>query len=160
MNQAAARGVDVGDEKDIHPKKKEPAGVRLALLARKIGHGEQIVAMGPVYKAMKVEGNRIVLTFDNVGAGLEARDGPLTGFTICGNDQKFRSAKAEIVGDTGLLCDPTDVDGFAGALSSVLDDSRLAATLREKGRARAATFTWQATAEALARAIDEVLVEC
>src|SRR5947209_18460926 len=75
---------DVGDEKDIHPKKKEPVGARLALLARKIAYGENVVAMGPEYKSMRVEGNRAVLSFDNVEAGLEARGGPLTGFTIAG----------------------------------------------------------------------------
>jgi sialate O-acetylesterase len=94
---------DVGDKNDIHPQKKEPVGGRLALLARKIAYGEKIVAMGPLYKSMKVEGNRAVLSFDNVGTGLEARDGKLTGFEIAGGDKQFHPAEAEIRGDTVVV---------------------------------------------------------
>jgi sialate O-acetylesterase len=97
---------DVGEENDIHPKKKEPVGARLALLARKIAYGEAIVAMGPVYKSMKVEGNRAVLSFDKVGAGLECRGDKLAGFTIAGADQKFHTAEAEIRGDTVVVHSP------------------------------------------------------
>jgi sialate O-acetylesterase len=90
---------DVGDEKDIHPKKKEPVGTRLALAARAIGYGEKIEYSGPVYESMKVDGNKAVLSFTHVGKGLEAKDGELTGFTIAGADNKFHNAKAEIKGD-------------------------------------------------------------
>jgi sialate O-acetylesterase len=94
---------DVGEENDIHPKKKEPVGARLALLARKIAYGQDVVAMGPVYKSMKVEGNRVVLSFDHVGSGLECRGDKLTGFTIAGEDHKFHNAEAEIRGDTVVV---------------------------------------------------------
>ena len=97
---------DVGEENDIHPKKKEPVGARLALLALKIAYGKDIVAMGPVFKKMTVEGNRAVLQFDNVGAGLECRGPKLTGFTIAGNDRKFHDAEAEIRGDTVVVSSP------------------------------------------------------
>ena len=62
-----------------------------------------IVAMGPVYKSMKVEGNRAVLSFDHVGAGLECRGDKLTGFEVAGEDQKFHPADAEIRGDTVVV---------------------------------------------------------
>jgi sialate O-acetylesterase len=97
---------DVGEEKDIHPKKKEPVGARLALLALKIAYGKDVVAMGPVYKKMTVEGNRAVLSFDNVGAGLECRGPKLTGFTVAGNDREFHNAEAEIRGDTVVVSSP------------------------------------------------------
>ena len=102
-NTGMAVITDVGERNDIHPKKKEPVGARLALLARKIAYGENVVAMGPVYKSMTVEGNRAVLSFDNVGAGLEARDGKLTGFTVAGEDRKFHNAEAEVRGDTVVV---------------------------------------------------------
>jgi sialate O-acetylesterase len=65
---------DVGDKDDIHPTKKEPVGARLALAARGIAYGERIVYAGPVYRRMKVQGDKISLTFDNVGKGLQAWD--------------------------------------------------------------------------------------
>jgi len=88
---------DVGDEKDIHPRKKEPVGARLALAARGIAYGERIVYSGPVFKEMKVRGNKAILRFEHVGSGLEARDGNLKGFAICGPDRKFVWANAKIV---------------------------------------------------------------
>lgn len=91
--------VDVGDEADIHPKKKEPVGGRLALAARAIAYGENLIWSGPIYDKMEVRDGRAILDFKLVGQGLEARDGPLTGFTICGSDGKFFNARAEIKGD-------------------------------------------------------------
>jgi sialate O-acetylesterase len=98
---------DVGEENDIHPRKKEPVGARLALLARKMAYGQDIVAMGPAYKKMRTEGNRAVLTFDNVGAGLESRGPKLTGFTIAGSDRVFHNADAEFRGDTVIVSSPS-----------------------------------------------------
>jgi sialate O-acetylesterase len=101
---------DVGEENDIHPKKKEPVGARLALLARKIAYGQDVEAMGPVYKSMRVEGNQAELTFDHVGAGLECRGPELTGFTVAGADRKFHPADARIRrgsrGDTVVVSSP------------------------------------------------------
>ncbi|MDB6022497.1 MAG: Sialic acid-specific 9-O-acetylesterase [Pedosphaera sp.] len=89
---------DVGNPVNIHPTKKEPVGVRLALAARGIAYGEHIVYSGPIYKSMKVEGNKATLKFDNVGGGLIARDGDLKGFAVCGEDKKFVWATATIEG--------------------------------------------------------------
>lgn len=97
---------DAGDPKDIHPRKKEPAGARLALAARGIAYGEKIEYSGPLYDKMTVKDGKAVLHFKHAGKGLEAKDGPLTGFTIAGADHHFYNAKAEIQGDTVLVwCD-------------------------------------------------------
>ena len=93
---------DVGDEVDIHPRKKGPVGARLALAARAIAYHEKIVSSGPIYKSLKVDGGRALLSFDHVGSGLEARDGELKGFAICGDDKKFVWAKAEILPDNTI----------------------------------------------------------
>ena len=99
---------DVGEERDIHPKRKEPVGQRLALLARKIGYGEDIVAMGPTLKSVSYKGDTAVVRFNNVGDGLTTRGGDssgatvsadtLTGFTVAGVDGKFVPATAKITG--------------------------------------------------------------
>lgn len=97
---------DVGDEKDIHPRQKEPVGARLALLARKIAYCQPIVADGPTYRSSSIDGNRAVLNFDNVGSGLECRGDKLTGFTIAGADRKFVNAEAEIRGHVVIVHAP------------------------------------------------------
>ncbi|HVS34452.1 MAG TPA: sialate O-acetylesterase [Gemmataceae bacterium] len=100
---------DVGDEKDIHPKRKEPVGGRLALAALAIAYNEKVVHDGPIYDSVKFDGNKAILSFKSVGKGLEAKDGPLTGFIVCGEDKKFHDAKAEIQGDTVVVtCDQVD----------------------------------------------------
>lgn len=97
---------DVGDPKDIHPTKKQPVGERLALAARAIAYGEKIEFSGPVYAGAAFLNGKVVLQFDHVGKGLEARDGALTGFAICGEDRKFVWANAEIVGQTVVVSSP------------------------------------------------------
>jgi len=97
---------DVGDPKDIHPRKKQPVGARLALAARAIAYTEKIEYSGPIWSGAAAKGGKVVLQFDHVGKGLEARDGELQGFAICGEDRKFTWAKAEIVGNTVVVSNP------------------------------------------------------
>jgi sialate O-acetylesterase len=97
---------DVGNPDNIHPTNKEPVGVRLALAARGIAYGEKIVYSGPIYKHLKVKGDKAIVSFDSVGGGLEARDGALKGFAICGEDHKFVWATAEIDGKTVVVSSP------------------------------------------------------
>ncbi len=97
---------DVGEKDDIHPTKKEPVGARLALLARKITYGEKIVADGPEFDGVKFKDGKAVLSFKNVGGGLEARGGALTGFAIAGADKKFVWATAKIEGDKIVVSSP------------------------------------------------------
>jgi sialate O-acetylesterase len=101
--------LDVGEAGDIHPKDKQTVGARLALAARAIAYGQDVVYSGPVYDAMKVEGNKAVLSFKHVGSGLEAKGGgELKGFAIAGADKKFVWADAQVVGDT-VVCSSPDV---------------------------------------------------
>lgn len=105
-NTGMAVITDLGDEKDIHPKQKQPVGARLARAARKLAYGEDLVFSGPAFKGMKVEGDKAVLSFDHTGGGLVAKDGPLTGFAIAGPDGKFVKAQAEIRGATVVVSSP------------------------------------------------------
>ena len=60
----------------------------------------------------------------------------------------------EICGEAAVLA-PDDAAAFGEALRSILDDTGLAAQLREAGPKRAATFNWPAVASALVRAYDD-----
>ena len=102
-NAGMAVITDVGNENDVHPRQKEPVGARLALAARAIAYGEPIVGAGPEYAGMELKGDRVVLRFKNGGQGLVAKDGPLKGFAIAGEDKKFVDAEAEIEGDTVVV---------------------------------------------------------
>lgn len=116
-NAGEAVIIDIGDEKDIHPRNKQDVGLRLALIALAKDYGmRELVHYGPVYKSMKIEGNKIVLEFDHIGSGLIAgrniycpNDGTfvtktgngsfLQGFSIAGEDKKFVWAGAKIQGN-------------------------------------------------------------
>lgn len=65
------------------------------------------------------------------------------------------TATEEVVGEAGLVVDPADVDGLTRAIERVVTDESLARRLGEMGRARAATFSWRRTAEALAAVYEE-----
>ena len=66
------------------------------------------------------------------------------------------SSVPEVVGEAGLLVEPTDVEAIADALSRCLGDSELRATLIKHGTARAARFTWERSAAKLHRLLHAV----
>lgn len=66
------------------------------------------------------------------------------------------SATAEVAGDAALLVDPLDPSALAAAIVEVIDGPGTADDLRRRGRARAATFTWERTAGLTAAAYAEV----
>jgi glycosyltransferase involved in cell wall biosynthesis len=57
------------------------------------------------------------------------------------------SSLPEVVGDAGLLVDPTDLDALAMAMEQVLTDGALRTEMRAAGLPRARTFSWQRTAQ-------------
>ena len=59
-------------------------------------------------------------------------------------------ALRETCGGAALLVDPGDHAGLASALVAAVDDEAQRAILITAGRVRAADFTWQATATAMA----------
>jgi len=56
------------------------------------------------------------------------------------------SSLPEVVGQAGLLVDPTDTEGLAAAMQRCLADANLRAQMRTMGLARAAGFSWRETA--------------
>ena len=109
--------IDVGEANDIHPKDKQTVGYRLSLAARKAAYGEDLVYTGPTYKEMKVDGNKILITFSNVGKGLKSNNkyGYVNGFTVAQKDGAFKWAKANIINQNTIevsslaVANPADV---------------------------------------------------
>ena len=53
---------------------------------------------------MKVEGNKVRIEFDHIGAGLKSRDGkPLSWFSIAGKEGDFVDATAAIDGNSIIV---------------------------------------------------------
>jgi alpha-1,3-rhamnosyl/mannosyltransferase len=63
-------------------------------------------------------------------------------------------ALPELAGDAALLVDPLDVEAIADGLGRVLTDAELRACLAERGRRRAAAYTWSRAATATLDILD------
>jgi glycosyltransferase involved in cell wall biosynthesis len=99
-------------------------------------------------------GGAAVLAFPSVyeGFGFPPLEAMAAGVPVVAS---AAGAVPEIVGDGAALVVPGDVDALAGALDSVLDDSAVRAALVERGRCRAAQFTWGACGAGLAELYDD-----
>src|SRR5258708_2595477 len=92
--------IDLGEWNDIHPDRKKPVGDRLALAARKIAYGDDIVYSGPIFQSTAFSGGKVTIAFAHTGAGLITNDGEEPQeFAIAGADRKFVWAHAKIDGD-------------------------------------------------------------
>lgn len=99
---------DIGNLSDIHPQNKQEVGRRLALLALKNDYGRKaLVASGPTFESLAIEGSKLRVRFSNSAGELKSRDGqPLTHFEMIGEQAAFVSANAEIDGDSVVLTAP------------------------------------------------------
>ncbi|MGD0078444.1 MAG: sialate O-acetylesterase, partial [Sedimentisphaerales bacterium] len=102
-NTGMAVAIDAGEANNIHPRKKQEVGMRLAFWALAKTYKKDVEYSGPLYKYMVVEGDKAILHFDNVGGGLISKGGDLKGFAIGGADHKFVWADAKIEGDTVVV---------------------------------------------------------
>jgi sialate O-acetylesterase len=103
-NTGMAVLTDITTLNDIHPPNKQEVGRRLSLWALANTYGKaDLVFSGPLYKSMKVNGNKAIITFDHA-AGLKSRDGKdLSWWSIAGEDKKFVKATAKIEGGTVVV---------------------------------------------------------
>ncbi len=99
---------DIGDPNDIHPPNKQGVAQRMSLIALHTVYGKKdIIYSGPVYKGMKIEGDKIRLSFTFPGGGLVSKSGDKLGsFVIAGADKQFHPADAVIDGNSVLVSSP------------------------------------------------------
>jgi sialate O-acetylesterase len=105
-NTAMAVTIDIGNPTNVHPADKQDVGHRLALAARALAYGEQVEYSGPNFRQTSVRGSQIQVWFDHAGSGLVAKGGPLSGFEVAGEDEKFFPASAQIDGQTVVVSSP------------------------------------------------------
>jgi glycosyltransferase involved in cell wall biosynthesis len=117
------------------------------LIVQELGIEERVVFTGWVPEEDKpalYSGAR-ALVFPSLyeGFGLPPLEALACGTPVIASN---RGSLPEIVGDGGLLLEPDDVEGLAGAMEKLLNDESLWGDLREKGLAHAARFSWEKTA--------------
>lgn len=105
-NTGMAVIIDIGDEKDIHPRNKQDVGKRLAAWAQAKVYGKSIVYSGPMYESLKIDGDKARVTFAHAGGGLVAKGEVLKGFAVAGEDGKFVWADAQIDGAAVVVTSP------------------------------------------------------
>ena len=92
--------IDLGEADDIHPTNKLDVGLRLCRwsLAKVYGK-EKVLWKGPILRSSKTEKGKMILTFSNVGEGLQLCKGKkLKEFAISGENNEWQWAKAKIIG--------------------------------------------------------------
>jgi sialate O-acetylesterase len=111
--------IDLEGDSGWHPRNKQDVAKRLSLLALKNQYGRSnLVASGPLYRSISVEGKAIRIRFDSVGSGLmvASKNGmepveptpgkPLRNFSIAGEDRTWVPAVAVIDGADILVSSP------------------------------------------------------
>ncbi len=120
-------------------------------------------ASGPVRHIGRVDGADLPVLYDLAtlfvypslleGFGMPVLEAMAQGTAVV---TSAGTSTEEVGGDAGLAVDPTDVEAIASAMADLLHDDALRARLGEAGRARAATMSWEATADAIADVYDQV----
>lgn len=89
---------------DIHPKMKKEVGQRLAAYALTHTYGlKGLPSLYPQYQSLKVEKDKVRISFSNAGAGLMAKGKKLKDFYVAGEDKQFFPATAKIEGTTVVV---------------------------------------------------------
>jgi sialate O-acetylesterase len=92
--------LDLGIASSIHPSNKQDVGSRLALWALAKDYHKNIPYSGPLYKSMKVQKNKIIVSFDHIGKGLVLlKKTSNSNFMIAGTDRIFVKAEVKVVGN-------------------------------------------------------------
>jgi len=94
---------DLGDPKDVHPRKKLEVGQRLAALALNKTYGfSNIVPSGPLFNRVAFINGSALVSFDYADQ-LKSSDGKeISTFELAGEDGLFYPAKASFIGNATL----------------------------------------------------------
>jgi len=87
------------------------------------------------------------------GFGLPVLEAMAAGLPVLSSN---RASLPEAAGDAAILHDPEDREGWARQIEKLLKNPALCQTLREKGKAHAAKFSWQRMAEGILKELETV----
>ena len=98
-----ATTIELGEAGDIHPQNKTDVAHRLALVALAQVYQKDVESSGPVFDSQRIEGDKIVLSFQHA-KGLKTNDGRAPqGFAVSGKDGVYHWSQATIEGETIVL---------------------------------------------------------
>jgi sialate O-acetylesterase len=93
----------LGEKDDVHPKRKQPVGERLARIALATEYGQKVGFAGPTFERLMVADGEAEVAFGNTGGRLTATREQPSGFAVAGADGVYHPADAVIRGDTVVL---------------------------------------------------------
>jgi glycosyltransferase involved in cell wall biosynthesis len=104
------------------------------------GHVEHIGYIADEDREALYAGARaLVMPSLDEGFGIPALEAMSAGVPVIASN---RGSLPEVIGDAGILLDPTDVEGFSSAMERVACDEAWAAELGRAGLERARAFSW------------------
>jgi glycosyltransferase involved in cell wall biosynthesis len=126
--------------------------------ARKLGIEDDVRILGwvdePEIEAFYAAASCFVFPSLYEGFGLPVLEAMQRGVPVASSN---RSSLPEVAGDAALLFDPESTQEIAQAMEKLLAGGEEVERLKEAGRARAAAFTWDATARATAESYERAL---
>jgi glycosyltransferase involved in cell wall biosynthesis len=121
--------------------------LRLPPLAGHVHHAGYVTDKEDLFRGARL----LVIPSLDEGFGLPALEAMAAGVPVVAAD---RGALPEVLGDAGVLVDPTDAELLAAAIQRMISDECLAARFAERGLARARRFSWQCSAGAMRQAYE------
>jgi glycosyltransferase involved in cell wall biosynthesis len=126
-------------------------------IIRRLGLGRQVVLTGRLTDdetvALHQYAQMYVTTSLHEGFGLTALEAMACGVPVIASNL---TSLPEVVGDAGLLVEPLP-EAVAASIIAVASDPALATRLSERGIERAATFSWERTAQRTVETYRQVL---
>lgn len=98
--------IDIAEVYDIHPSNKHDVGYRYAGLALANDYGKAGISSGPLYQNHSIQGDTILVNFENADAGLELKKHRFSEFEISGEDTVFLQATVRVVKDAIAVFSP------------------------------------------------------
>jgi glycosyltransferase involved in cell wall biosynthesis len=129
----------------------------LQVLAKELELSERITFTGFVPDADLVllynTSTLFILPSFSEGFGLPVVEAMACGLPVTASS---RNSIPEVLGDAGILFDPTELREMTAAMTRLLADETLRNELRERGREQARRYTWERGAQQMMTVLEEV----
>ena len=107
---------DVGEQSNLHPTNKVSVGERMCREALRVAYGDKTILPAPRFDAVRREGDALVVSFKDVGEGLEAVGGKFAPhlWAVKGETADWTWAEAELRADNTVRVSAKGVEKPTG----------------------------------------------